>query len=895
MPLASGTQLGPYRVIAPIGQGGMGEVFRARDTRLGRDVAIKVLPADASADADRLRRFELEARAASALNHPNVLVVHDTGMCAGAPYVVSELLEGASLRAHLGGTPVPVPRAVAWAVEIAQGLAAAHDRAIVHRDVKPENVFITREGRVKILDFGIATIVRDGAVRQDETTGWHATEPGVVLGTVGYMSPEQVKGERADARSDIFALGVVLFEMLAGRQPFARDSKIETLSALLTDAPPDLTALRREVPPALERVVRHCLEKDPTRRFQSARDVAFALESLVDAAAPHAAAIHPERRLWQRGWFRDLAVAGLALVAGALVGAMLDRRAEPEPNAGRFEIPAPANGNLQGILGVSSAVSPDGRSIVMVVTTDTGTRLFVRPLASTEARLLPGTEHALGPFWSPDSRSIGFFTRHNNKLQRIGVNGGTPQTICDLISTDVWSAGAWAPDDTILITGVRATIESNPAGVFAVPAGGGAPRILAPADSPDSYLWPSFLPDGRNYLLYSAGKIHLGSLDAGGMRALMPAWSRAQYAEPGYLLFVRDGALMAQPFDLRTLSLSGAPRVVANDLLYFRALGWADFSASRTGVLTYQAGATLSRLVWYGRDGVEVGHVGAPDDYYFLRLSPDGRQVAVDVMDRRAGTTDIRLVDLARDGQLSAITSDQSIEWTPVFSPDARQLAFASARRGPPHVIVKRITDPDRGTELVAPSAAVQFVTDWADTPDGELIVYHDSTPATGMDVMGVSPASHGTPRVLVQTPGTDMDGRLSPDGRWLAYASNESGRTEVYVRSLSGTTARWQVSSGGGLSPRWRGSGAELYYLAANSAVPFGPPVVDGKLMAVQVTADGGELRVGVPQPLFSVRARLGQYETTSDGARFLVNAGSGTAALPITVWLNWTESFER
>jgi Tol biopolymer transport system component len=871
----------------------MGEVYRARDGRLGRDVAIKVLPAAVCDEPDRLRRFEQEARAASALNHPNVLVIHDIGQHDGAPYVVSELLDGVTLRQQLTGVPLPPSRALAYGIDVARGLAAAHDRGIVHRDIKPENLFVTRDGRVKILDFGIAKVLHADADPPADTRTWEGTESGVVIGTVGYMSPEQVRGEGVDARSDIFALGVVLYEMLAGRRPFARGTKVETLNAILTETPPDLAGLQSLVPPALDRIVRHCLEKDRAQRFQSARDVAFALEgiSTQSGQSPVAAPSPPggparARRL------ALVVLGGIAVVTAAALGALYGRRlSETETHDVRFEIPAPAAGTLQGILGVSSVISPDGRMLVMAVTTELGPRLYLRDLASTVAVPLAGTDGASGPFWSPDSRSIGYFT--STRLKRIGVSGGGPQTICDLSSVGPWTLASWGPGDTILISGAGS--------VLSVPASGGQPTLIVqPRPGLDgNFLWPSFLPDGEHFLIYSfppgkPGEIRVGSVDSKETRLVTQAYSRAVYSESGHLLFVREGNLIAQNFDLGTQSLTGSPTVVAEDLLYFRDLGQADFSVSRTGVLAYQAGPTASRLLWYRRDGTEAGQLGDPADYFFLHLSRSGQRVAVDVMDRHAGTTDIRVFDLARGGQPSAVTSDPTIDWTPVFSPDGEQVAFASARSGPPHVHAKRITDPGRGTEVVRASNGVQFVTDWVATTEGEIIVYTEEARGTGVDLMAVPVAGTRTPQPLVQTRGDDMDGRVTADGQWLAYASNESGRSEVYVRRLRGSSDRWQVSSGGGISPRWRPDGKELFYLAAVSAMPFGGSVADGRLMSVSV-ATSGEFRAGVPSPLFRIRARGGQYEPSADGQRFLVNAGSGTAALPVTVAMNWVPGSTR
>ena len=569
MSLSAGARLGPYEVIASIGEGGMGEVYRARDTRLGRDVAIKILPKSVSDDPDRLRRFEQEARAAGALNHPNILVVHDVGAHDHGPYVVCELLEGATLREQLSATPLPARRAIDYAVQIAGGLAAAHARGIVHRDLKPENLFVTRDGRVKILDFGIAKLIEHGeADDSDAATRRAQTDPGLVIGTAGYMSPEQVRGQRIDHRSDIFSFGAVLYEMLAGRRAFKRDSSVETLNAILTDEPPDLPTADG-TPPALDRVVRHCLEKSPEQRFQSARDVAFALEGLTSHSGPAgviAGLSAPRVTRARLAW--GLAIL-FALTTAALSVVSLQQN-PPQSRPVRFEIPAPDGGSFQGILGISSVISPDGQTVAMVVTTGEAPHLYLRALDSTRPRRLAGTDGAANPFWSPDNKWVAFFA--DGKLKRVSVAGGAPQTICPVSgsrATSVWLIGTWGSGNTILfrvndsqtnLLKVEASPGSEP---VVVRSGGSAGMGLA---------WPSFLPDGRNFLFYSLNlggpsEIRVGSLDSPETYPVMQANSRAVYAEPGYILFAREGTLMAQKFDLQTKRTTGGPTAVADDLL----------------------------------------------------------------------------------------------------------------------------------------------------------------------------------------------------------------------------------------------------------------------------------------------------------------------------------------
>jgi Tol biopolymer transport system component len=894
MSLTAGTKLGPYEVIASVGAGGMGEVYRARDTRLGRDVAIKILPPSVSDDPDRLRRFEQEARAAGSLNHPNILVVHDVGDHDRVPYVVCELLEGTTLREQLTGAPLPARRAIDYAIQIARGLAAAHERGIVHRDLKPENLFVTRDGRVKILDFGIAKLVEgDQAESADTPTEHAATDPGLVLGTVGYMSPEQVRGQRVDHRSDIFSFGAVLYEMLAGKRAFKRESSVETLNAILTDEPPELRAVA--IVPALDRVVRHCLEKSPAQRFQSARDAAFALEGVTNHSGQTAVIVGAPPTWANRAWIGWL-IAGFAVMTAAALAMMALRREGPDTRSVRFEIPAPDGGAFQGFLGVSSAISPDGKMLVMVVTTGQAPHLYLRPLDSTRSVRLGGTDGASGPFWSPDSQWIGFFA--DGKLKRVGVAEGAPQTICAVPgarATTPWMAGTWGIENTILFTGG----DDSGARLLKVQASPGASPVAAvsPGGPPGGgALWPYFLPDGRTFLYYSLNprtpnEVRIGSLESSETQAVMQGDSRAVYAEPGYVLFAREGTLMAQAFDLRSRRTSGEPTAIAEDLLYFRDLGQSDFSVSKNGVLAIQAGVTSSRLVWYKRDGTELSQVGDAANFNFLRLSPDAEKVAVGIFDRRAGTADIALFDLLRGAKPSYVTVDPIADWTPVFSPDGTQLAFASARAGAPHVHVKDLHSSTDATPIVPPSAAVQFVSDWSRDPEGPFIVYQDATPTTRIDLMRVALTGDRTPRPLVDTLFDDTDGVVSTDGKWLAYVSTESGRNEVYVRPIGTGTDRLPVSTAGGLTPRWRRDGRELYYLATASTMVFGATVPDGRLMAVTISPDG---RPSVPTPLFSVRAVGSQFDTR-DGQRFLVNVENRVASLPITVDLNWTTRLRR
>ena len=883
MTLILGSRIGRYEIRTPLGAGGMGEVYVAHDPNLGRDVAIKVLPAAFSADPDRLTRFAQEARAAGALNHPNVLAVYDVGTDNGVPYIVAELLDGEPLRAKLG-RPIAQRKALDYAAQIARGLAAAHERGIVHRDLKPENVLVTADGRAKIVDFGLAklTLREESETSADRVTWPAGTDPGMVLGTVGYMAPEQVRGQKVDHRADIFSFGCILYEMLAGRKAFWTASSIETLNAILAEDPPDLAASDHAPAPALQRVVLRCLEKSPAARFQSASDLAFALEALSNSgisALGESTAIAPmaRRSTWRR-WLPWL-VAATAVVVAALAAARPITSVSPQPRRVRFQVHAPDGGRFQWILGTSSVISPDGQRLVLVITNEGRTQLFTRALDSHELKPLDGTVGASHPFWSPDGRSLGFFAE--GKLKRIEIAGGLPQTICDAPS----GPSSWGADGTILFTqGGR---------ILRVPASGGNPVPVARPDrARDEFDYdPYFLPDGSHFL-YSVWnganrELRVGALGSADVKQLLKVRSRAVYVSPGYLLFVREGTLLAQPFDTRTLTVSGEPAAVAEDLVYFQETGMTDISASTDGMLAYLSGKNVTRLRWFSRDGAEQGVVGAPADYTLPRLSPDGQRLAVNIVDPRTASTDVWLIDLSRGGS-SRFTFDSGVEWGPAWSPDAKRIAFAGNGSGGrmPSLYVKGLADAGSGESLVPAGGEPQFPWDWAQAPAGQFILYPDRTAATGSDLMLLPLQGDRRPRPWLRTKFDESDARVSPDGRWVAYVSTESGRRDVYVHPFDGTAEAIQISTSGGITPRWRRDGRELYYLAPG-----------GNMMAVAVQ-DGAGLHVGTPAHLFHVevaRDDFGQYDVSPDGQRFLVNTAAGSQAAAVTVDVNWTAAFGK
>ncbi len=677
MSLAPGVRLGVYEVSALIGAGGMGEVYRARDPRLGRDVAIKVLPPAFSADPERLRRFEQEAQAAAGLNHPNILAVHDIGTHDGAPYIVSELLEGETLRERLTSGPLLVRKAVEYAVQIAHGLAAAHEKGIVHRDLKPENIFVTADGRVRILDFGLAKLTQaDGtpAGASALPTTPPDTLPGVVLGTVGYMAPEQVRGLQADHRSDIFAFGAVLYEMLSGSRAFLGETTMDAMTAILKEDPPDLPSAERRIPPALARLVDRCLEKSPAARFQSTRDLAFALEgSSSPSESATAIAAIPMRGSRSRVGWSIAALSSLAFLAALPFAIAHLREPAVQPGAVRFAVAPPDDATFPGATAYFQAqtVSPDGRRLVFrAQRPGSADLLWVRSLDALEAQPLPGTEGGDHPFWSPDSRFIGFFAE--GRLKKIEASGGPSQALCDAPAGE---GGTWNAEGTIVFA------ASGSSGLSRVSAAGGEPVPLTTLDASSketSHRWPQFLPDGRRFLFLAqpGNSVRLGSLDSPETRNLLSTDSKALYAAPGYLLFMREQTLMAQSFDPSRAELKGDSFPVAEEVRVGVTNGRAAFSVSESGVLTYRSGAEsqVNQLTWLDRSGKVLQTIDQPNDYRSFALSPDDSQIIVHRHEGPGGGG-LWLIDWKR-GTKSRFTSSPSHNTDAHWSPDGGRIVY---------------------------------------------------------------------------------------------------------------------------------------------------------------------------------------------------------------------------
>jgi len=881
MTLANGTTLGQYEVSSLIGEGGMGEVYRARDKALGRDVAIKVLPGTFSADPNRLKRFEQEAQAAGSLNHPNILVIYHVGTSDGAPYIVSELLEGESLRERINGVSLPQRKAIDYALQIAHGLAAAHEKGIVHRDLKPENLFVTKDGRIKILDFGLAKLTQpDGnnVIQSDIPTRRVDTDPGTVMGTIGYMSPEQVRGRPVDHRADIFSFGAILYEMLSGKRAFHGESTADTMSAILREDPPDLSATNKNVAPALERVINHCLEKNPEERFHSANDLAFAIEALSGSTSISGTAVPadlPSRRFRTRelaGWV----AAAILLAACALLAFLYFRTSTVAARPLSFVIGLPEKASEIA----SPIISPDGNVIAFVAAAEGKRAIYVRYLESTEAKRLDGTDDAYDPFWSHDSRFIGFFS--NGKLKKVAAAGGPPQTLCD---APAGRGGAWNSDGVI----VFGMIEK---GLHRVSAAGGEPTLVIPLDATANevdHSFPRFLPDGQHILFWAwygdqaSSQICVASLDGKSRKSLFHNTANVDYVEPGYILFARDSTLMAQHFDVQKLEFDGDPFPVMENVMFSGGQDYANFSVSQNGTFVFWKGSTVGRqLGWFDRTGKQIALVAAPAEYNDVVLSPDGKRAATQRLD--GGNSDIWIVDLERSLPVR-FTFGQGSDDNPSWSADGAYLYYTTSESGKTTVCRKTSGGAGGEARIVSDLAAVDDGINVS--PDGRNLIFELVDPKTASDLWVLPLGGDGKIFPLLNSEFDEQLARFSPDGDWLAYVSTESGRPEVYVRNFPATGSQWQVSTDGGGQPHWRRDGKELYFITP-----------DRKLMAVDIKL-GTTFVMGTPQTLFQTQVSgfmaPNRYDTL-DGQRFLINSvAQDTSPTPITVIVNWAATLKR
>jgi len=868
-----GRTFGSYEVKALIAAGGMGEVYRAVDTRLNRTVAIKTLPEHLAKDPEHRERFKREARIISSLNHPNICTLYDVGTQDDIHYLVMEHIDGETLQRRLERGPLPLAHALEYAIQIVDALDKAHRRGVIHRDLKPGNVMLTKSG-VKVLDFGLATRYTPAAgLAFDDLTHDHSkqlTAAGTILGTLQYISPEQLEGKQADVRTDIFAFGAVAYEMITGRKAFPATNQAQLVGAILKGDPQPIVELVPDIPPPLAQALSRCLAKDPDERWQTANDLHYQLRSIASfpAALDAREQSRPNERVF---WLSALVVVSLI----AVVATVLVRRPVPSASEMRVEITTPPTTDP-----VSLAISPDGRTIVFAATSEGRPQLWLRTLGSGLARPLAGTDGASLPFWSPDGGSLGFFA--DSKLKRIDIEGRTIQTLANAQSG---RGGAWSRDGTIIFS----VAQGSP--LFRISAAGGEPAALTRLEGLQyGHSAPQFLPDGRHFIYYVRGGldaqgVYVSQLDGAEPRRLFAADSAAVYSSSRHLLFVRQGTLFGQSFDPDRLELAGNPFPVAEGITVDVGAGMVALSTSAGGAIVYRSGSVgaLRQLAWFDQSGKQIQQVGVPGNAERMQnpsLSFDGRHV---VMYRRVdGNVDVWLLEVGR-GVLSRLTFDEADDVFPTWSPDDVHVVFSSNRKDRVHDLYQTSIAGAGREELLLTTPQIKHPTDWSG--DGRFVLYRSQDPKMGWDIWAVPVDGDRKPFPVVQTNFDERDGQFSPDGKWIAYQSNESGRVEIHVQPFPGPGAKTTISTNGGAQVRWRRDGKQLFYIA-----------LDGRLMAVPIRL-GQSVEAGEPVALFdthvggAVQANLRQqYMVSPDGQRFLMNTFPDEApASPITVILNW------
>ena len=868
MPLSVGDKLGPYEILALVGKGGMGEVYRAHDSRLSRDVAIKV------SNAQFTERFTREARTIASLNHTNICHLYDVVIEKNAPnYLVMEYVEGPDLRG-----PLDFEDALPIIQQIIDGIEAAHEKNIIHRDLKPANIKITPEGVVKILDFGLAKAMEpppssDGNPENSPTFTMGATAAGTILGTAAYMAPEQAKGKAADKRSDIWSFGVVLYEVLTGNKLFSGESAVEILGGVL-NKDPDISA----APPRVHKLLRWCLEKDRKQRLQAIGDARRLLAESEAGSQPVAAAQSAPRR--PIAW---MAAAALLIVAlSALAFVHFRETPPPEPTL-RYNVPAPENNTVH-----SFAISPDGRTLVIAAAVNGKRQLWLRPMDALQSQPMPFTEDATYPFWSPDSRQIGFFAQ--GKLKKIAAGGGPAQSLCDVGNA---RGGSWNRDDVIVFSP-----NSSEGLIQRVAAAGGVPVDVTKTQG--FPYFPVFLPGGRHFLyrinLGGSEKsgLYVSSLDGKENRRVLPDVSSAMFAPPahggrvGHILFVRENTLMGAPFDAASAQLAGDVFLVAEGVsLTNDTATYVPATVSENGVLLYQAGVASrgNQIGWYDRSGKSLGPVGAPGRVLLPALSPDEKSVLY----RR--DNDLWVRDLNR-GAETRFTSNTGINAEPFWSPKGDRIVFSSSRKGP-FSLYRKATSGSGQDELLLPGSVSDLASQWS--RDGRFIVYFEQDPKNKYDLWVLpveGAAADRKPIPFLRTEADELHGQLSPDSHWMAFTSDRSGRREVYVRPFPPADGEWAISIAGGEQPRWRADGKEMFFIAA-----------DGKMMAVPVKPEAGSrpsFEAGAPVALFDAHMAPSidfNYDVTADGKRFLIDTidATGVASPPLTVVTNWNAGVKK
>ena len=884
MPLTPGTRLGPYEILGPLGAGGMGEVYRAKDTRLGRDVAVKILPGHLSTNAELRERFEREARAISSLNHPHICTLYDVGREGDADYLVMELLDGETLAARLERGPLRLDEALKIAAQIADALAAAHKQGIVHRDLKPGNVVVTKTG-AKVLDFGLAKLRDEGIADATRTTA--LTSQGTMLGTVQYMAPEQLEGKPVDHRADLFAFGALLHEMLTGKRAFEGQSHASVIASILKEDPRPVSQFAPATPAALDRVVKSCLAKDPDERWQSAGDLARELRWIAEpgsAAAAVAPAVTPAPRSQRErvAWILVAATSIVAVTAMALL-ATRPRSTAPQGKPSRFSIGSFPNATLLPD-GVNARISPDGRTLGLLASSTTGAvSLWLRPLESLEATAIAGTEAGSLPFWSPDGRYLGFFG--NNKLRKAPLAGGSPEILCTVGSG---RGASWGSKGVI----VFAPESAGP--LYRVSENGGEVTQVTALDAArkeTGHRWPWFLPDGKHFLFVTLPAkqgnfdVFAGSIESKERKLLLAASSAPIYAEPGYLIYMRDNTMVAQRFDPGRLATIGEPVSLGAAPAPSGWTGGPVVSASNNGVLMrWGTGLPNTILQWYDRTGKPAGEIPMPAGRHEeLRLSPDGKRLAT-VRRSSVAAGDIWLVDLDHPAP-SRFTFGPSFNYNLAWSPDGSRMAFASDRFGPDDIFLKPTNGASEEVAILSGKALFNEPSSWS--ADGTQIVFSSPDPTSGWDIQLLPQDGKSAPTPVVHTRFEERGGLVSPDGRWMAYHCDESGRMELYAQSFPIPGAKYQVSSSGTTinRTRWTRGGRELMFVAGDGLT----------VMAADVTT-GTAFRAGTPRALFTLRPDVAGVDFSPDGERILAAVPAGPPQpLSITIELNWLAAIVR
>jgi eukaryotic-like serine/threonine-protein kinase len=882
MALTPGTKLGPYEIQSPLGAGGMGEVYSARDTRLERTVAIKVLPSHLSSDPDRRQRLEREAKAVSKLSHPHICTLYDIGHQDGIDFLVMELVEGETLAQRLLKGPLPLEQTVRYGAQVADALAKAHKLGITHRDLKPANIILTKSG-AKLMDFGLAkqsgVVPLATAPSQMTAEQSRLTKEGTIVGTFQYMAPEQLEGKEADARTDIFALGEVIYEMATGQPAFAGKSSASLIAAILSSEPQPMATLQPLTPPALERLVKKCLAKDADERWQNAADLSSELSWFAESGG-QSAAIAPASARKSREALAWLVAGALAVIL--IVGAIWWRSSKPPEETKYFPAPLPFSAH-------DVALAPNGHTLAVVAYQEASGKnvIWTYEVGSQGGRILNDTEGATYPFWSPDGRTLGFFK--DGKLKKLDLAGGSVQTLCDAPSG---RGGTWNKDGVIVFT-PEATLGPG-RGLYRVSASGGAPTRISEPDTgrgEQSHRWPVFLPDGKHYLYMAANftgqkgvnAIFVGALDSNEKHFVMEASANVAYAAPGYLLFPREKTLLAQRFDPTRFALTGEPTTILPDVQYQPQVRRAVFAISDNGLLIAQkgGGVALSQPLWFDRKGKELGTAGRSDVYGNVFLAPNGRSVAVDKTDMASLNTDVWAYDLQRESA-KRLTFDLAFDVVPIWSPDGSRLVFASNRQLNVDLYVKN-SDGAQEEHAIVHDEFNKIPNSWS--ADGKCILY-----TRGPDLWFLTLPELKS-RLFLKAVSILRNGQFSPDGKWVAYASNETGNWEIYVTSFPDARGKWQISTGGGEQPRWRGDGKELFFLSS-----------DSRIMVAAVTT-GANFDASSPVALFQATPRQPVstndqfvYDVSRDGQRFLfLTQVKQTETVPMSVVLNWTATLNK